>query len=587
MVKRPNFKDPLTIWKPFKAKAQLAHILETAHTRLVLLGVLFVGIFGGICWRLVDLGIRSSSMEETACLNKSFSLPRNDFVDRKGQLLATSLKTFSLYADPKVILNISEATSQIRKLFPHLNAESLKQKLASPKRFVWIARHLTPGLYQKVLHLGVPGLYVIKDQKRVYPHGSLFSHVLGLTSVDHHGLSGLEKGMQPLLQQQDAPVRLSVDVRLQHVMWEEIQAAIDAFQAKGGNGVLVKVKTGEVLAMVSLPDFDLNKPSQANVDAFFNRNTTGVYEFGSILKIHNTAMVLENGIANLNSHYDASCPLPVGRFLVTDFKGKNRPLSVLEAFIFSSNIANAKMALHAGAQAQRAFFKKLGFFEPVKIELPETGAPLVPSMQMWREPTVITASYGYGISVTSLHIAQSIAAILDGHKRPLTFSLVTDPCNVPAEQVVSEKTALAMRHLLRLAVLEGQAKKAAVEGYAVGGKTGTANLKEKGRYRQKNNLTSFVGAFPIDDPEYILLVTLDRPQPNSSTYGYATAGWIAAPLGAKIIERCVSLLGLAPESEAIGPKLPNLYEAAAAPDAPLRDVNFIIQANALEDEALD
>jgi cell division protein FtsI (penicillin-binding protein 3) len=586
MMKRPNSRDPLAIWKPFRAKAQWTHVLATARTRLGLLGVLFALVFAGIGWRLVELGVRATSVEEAVCETKSFSLPRNDFVDRNGLLLATSLKTFSLYADPKVILNVSEAATQIWKLFPHLNLASLQQKLASPKRFVWIARHLTPALYQKVLHLGVPGLYVIKDQKRVYPHGSLFSHVLGLTSVDHQGLSGLEKGMQPLLQQQDVPVRLSVDVRLQHVMWEEIQSTIDAFQAKGGNGVLIKVKTGEVLAMVSLPDFDLNKPSQANVEAFFNRNTTGVYEFGSILKIHNTAMVLENGIANLNSHYDATSPLPVGRFLVTDFKGKKRSLSVLEAFIFSSNIANAKMALHAGAQTQRAFFKKLGFFEPVRIELPEVGSPLAPSTELWRDPTVITASYGYGISVTSLHIAQSIAAILDGYKRPLTFSLVTDPCKVPAERVVSEKTAQAMRHLLRLAVVEGQAKKAAVEGYAVGGKTGTANLKEKGRYRQKNNLTSFVGAFPIDDPDYILLVTLDRPQPNASTYGYATAGWIAAPLGAKIIKRCVTLLGLAPEVE----QAPDsgsftIYEAAS--DLPVRDVNFFIQSHALADEALD
>lgn len=585
-MKPAFFKDPLSIWKPITTNMHLTRVLQTAHTRLMLIGLVFGLVFGGIGWRLVDLGLRDPSKEMEVCDNVPNLTPRNDFVDRNGQLLATSLKTFSLYADPKVVLNVPETLSKLRKLLPHLDESALRSKLTSSKRFIWIERHLTPGLYQKLLYLGLPGLHVVKDQKRVYPHGSLFSHVLGLTNVDHQGLSGLEKGMEAKLHQQDAPVRLSLDVRLQHVVWEELQRAIDFFQAKGGNGLLIKVKTGEVLAMVSLPDFDLNQPAQPNADTFFNRNTTGVYEFGSILKIHNTAMLLESGVANLNSYYDASKPLPVGRFLVTDFRGKKRPLSVQEAFIFSSNIANAKMALHAGAQTQQAFFKRLGFFEPLRLELPEAGTPLVPPTHLWREPTVITAAYGYGLSVTPLHIAQSIAGILNGKKHPLTLSLVTAPSHVPSERIVSTKTARALRQLMHLAVEGGQAKKAAVEGYAIGGKTGTANVKEGGRYRQKRNLTSFIGAFPIADPEYVVLVALDRPKPNASTHYFATAGWIAAPLGAKIIKRCTGLLNLPPDAHTIPtPTLPNVHDAPQR--TPIRDVNFVIQAHALEETALE
>lgn len=543
---RPWRRDPL-ICRYLGSEKQNKYLLESTQARLLLVGFLFFVGFCGIGWRLFDVSIFQADRGEEMAHQTSMMSQRADFVDKNGVLLATSLRTFSLYANPRVILNAQSAANRLHQVFPELSVSSLRQKLSSQKGFVWISRHLTPGLHAQVLKLGIPGVYVMKDQRRVYPHGSLFSHILGMTTWDHVGVSGLEKGLNSQLKDSENPVRLSVDVRLQHILHEEIQASIEMFQAKGGNGILIKRnhnKKWEILCMVSLPDFDPNRFQEATQEGLFNRNTAGVYEFGSLLKIHNTAMVLDKGVATLNSIYDASVPLRVGRFQITDFKGKHRPLSVEEAFLYSSNIANAKMALSAGADAQKNFMEKLGFYKLVSLELPELAAPMMPTV--WKEPTVITASYGYGLSITPLHLIQSVATFLDGYKRDLTFLPVENAPENPGEQILSPQLVRQMRALLRRTLLEGNAKLARVEGYEVGGKTGTANIQEKGRYIQKNNRTSFVGAFPIEDPEYVLLVTLDRAQPNQLTHGYATAGWIAAPLAARVIKRMAPILGLIP-----------------------------------------
>lgn len=469
--------------------------------------------------------------------------PRADIVDRNGTLIATSLSTFSVYANPRLIKNCVEAAQHLANLFPGLSVRNLVKKLRTDKPFVWIARHITPLQKRRVKALGIQGISLIGDQKRVYPQGALFCHVLGLTNVDQEGICGLEKTFNERLNSSRDPLYLSVDAALQSVIVDELSKTIESFQAQGGNAILANVNTGEILAMVSLPDFSPHDPISPKSKAFFNRNVSGVYEFGSIMKIHNTAMVLDSGVATLNSVFDASAPLCIGRFKITDFRGKNRPLSVKEAFQFSSNIANAKMALSAGSARQVAFFKKMGFFAPLATELPELARPLAPAM--WSKALAITSSYGYGFAITPLHVVQSVSGIVTAGAKPLSLLKATKLPKM--KKVVSDDTARKIRELMALAVTDGQARKVAAEGYLVGAKTGTANLRggKKG-YHQKQNLTSCVAVFPIDAPEYVLLVCVDRPQANASTHFYATAGWIAAPLCSSIIKQVAPILGMNP-----------------------------------------
>ena len=325
------------------------------------------------------------------------------------------------------------------------------------------------------------------------------------------------------------------------------------FRAEGGNATVMDVETGEILAMVSLPDYDPNLPNQNSVDATFNRNTLGLYESGSTFKIFNTAISLESGKSNLSTIYDASAPIRVGARKISDFKGKNRPLSVKEVFIYSSNIGSAKMALDFGARTQQSYLERFGLFAAPKIELPEVSSPLIP--KTWGEVTTMTVSYGYGIAVSPIMLVEAVRGIIKGHRLlPMTL-IKRNPPYVSvadsAQRIVSQKTAAQIRDLMRLVVTEGTAKKADVPGYDVIGKTGTAH-KNKGRGGYNDaRMSSFIGAFPKDNPKYIMVLFMDNPKPTKETFGYATGGWTAAPVSGRIIERLAPLLGVVPNAESL------------------------------------
>jgi cell division protein FtsI (penicillin-binding protein 3) len=519
----------------------------------------FLLLLGSLVCALTVLGLRLGhvmllrpSVDETDLIRQRVQKARAPLVDRNGLLLATNVKTFSVYANPSRIQDHRQAAYKLCRLFPDLSPEQWIKRLRASKSFVWIARHVTPADREAVLGLGIPGIDLMEDQRRIWPYGPLFSHVLGFTNVDQKGLTGLEEGLDSSLQGHVQPIRLSLDARIQHMVRTELVKTIQLFDAKAGNALLLKIDTGEIIASVSWPDFNPHGPNKATQGQLFNRNTTGVYEFGSMLKIHNTAMLLDAGLATLSSVFDASSPLKVGRFRITDFKGKGRPLTVREAFLFSSNIAHAKMALLAGGERQQNFLKKLGFFDPVRVEMPEKALPLLPTR--WRDTTTITVSYGYGLAVTPLHLAQSFLSLVNGFHKPLTFLHTTRP--VQGRAVIQPRTAQIIQDLLYEATRNGQATKAAPQGYAVGAKTGTCNLRNaQGRYMEKQNLTSCIGMFPYPHPRYVLLVAVERPKPNHLTHGYATAGWIAAPLFGRIVSRAAPLLGVFPETAA-APALP-------------------------------
>ncbi len=473
---------------------------------------------------------------------------RHEIVDRNGLVLATSIKTASLVANPTIIRHEAEVAAGLHKIFPQESAASFEEKLMRKhSTFLYLERHLTPRQQEAVNNLGVPGLFFEPDIRRVYPYGGLFSHTIGYVGVDNQGLAGIEKSFDDALQNSgdSTPLVLSLDLRIQSMLRDELSKAVRDFQAIGGVGVVLDIKTGELLAMTSLPEFDPHQPGRASDDARFNRATLGVYEMGSTFKTFTMAGALENNVVTMKSGYDASRPIHIGTFTISDAHPEGRWLSVPEIFAYSSNIGTAKMALDLGGKRQRAFLKSLGLFEPVKLEVPELARPIIP--REWPELTTMTVAYGHGISVSPLHLINAIAAIAgDGTIKPMTLVKDGNKTKGEPKRVIAEKTVDDVRDLLRLVVLHGTGKSANAPGYDVGGKTGTAEKNTNGVYKKDAKVASFVGVFPITHPRYAILVMVDEPKGNKSTYGFATGGWISAPVVGRVVQRMAPLLAMKP-----------------------------------------
>jgi cell division protein FtsI (penicillin-binding protein 3) len=558
---RPRHFRPPPPCAPIVTDERQAAVLETCRARLVMVAAVFAVVFFAVAVRLMAMPLLSGGAPETQAGRDRAPEPapfaRADIIDRNGQLLATTLNSPSLYADARHIPDAREATRGILSVLPQLNTADVYAKLTSGKSFVWIKRRLTPRQAYELNRLGVPGLQVINESRRVYPYGDLASHVVGFCGIDNNGLAGIERALDGTVRNSREPVQLSLDARVQFILHEELQKVITDFTAKGGAGIIMDVRTGEIVAMVSLPDFDPNHPGRVDPklspaearDRVFNKITLGAYELGSVFKTFNTAMALDAGTATMTKQYDAVHNIKIGRFTISDYHGKHRFLSVPEIYMYSSNIGSARMALEAGAERQRGFLARLGLLKPVPIEFDEVAKPQYPSK--WREVNVITIAYGHGIAVTPLHAITAVSAMVNGGiLRPPTLRKLA-PGEVPAgTRVISQKTSEQMRKLMRLVVQYGTAKLAAAPGYVVGGKTGTAEKNIGGRYVEKKLLSDFVGAFPMNDPKYAILLLVDEPHGNKASHGFATAGWTVVPATSRIIQRVGPILGVQPVDEA-------------------------------------
>jgi len=538
--------------------------LETGRNRLLVTAVVLTMAFAAIALRLVDLTvIRAGGEPRLARVDPSPVAPagRADIVDRNGVILATSLPTASLFADPAKVLNAGEAVERLAGVLPDLDREELLGRLQAPSRFQWVARNLTPKQQYDVNRLGLPGFAFQRGERRVYPHGRLVAHMLGLTDVDGRGIAGVERRFDHSLRAGDR-LKLAVDVRIQALLHEELVATIREFDAVGAAGLVLDVDSGEVAAMVSLPDFDPNDLASADGEPAFNRVTKGVYEMGSTFKLFTAAMALDSGTVNMRSAYDASQPIQISRFVIRDYHAKNRWLSVPEIVVYSSNIGAAKMAVDVGTKAQQTYLGRFGMLTPTAIELPEVGAPLTPSP--WREINTMTIAYGHGIAVTPMQVASGVATLVNGGLFvPPTLLDRVDGGQVKKTRVLAPETSDQMRKLMRLVVSNGTGRKADVsaDGYAIGGKTGTADKLAGRGYGTRANISSFVGAFPIDAPRYVVLVLVDEPKGNKRTFNYATGGWVAAPVVGRIVKRMATLIGMPPERH-----------PEAAPEGLLREV---------------
>jgi cell division protein FtsI (penicillin-binding protein 3) len=533
---------------------------STARVGVVALG--FTALFGLIAGRLVMLAVTSDNVSETRRATASeISSARPDIVDRNGDVLATDVKTMSVFAEPRNIVDKDEAVELLTAVLPDLNASELREKLGTKKGFVWVKREITPRQQAEVHRLGIPGVGFLPENKRVYPNAHAAAHVLGFANIDNVGIAGMEKyidgqGLQDLngagfnLKSEDLkPIELSIDLRVQHIMRDELTKALQKYKAKAAAGAIVDVNTGEVISLVSLPDFDPNNPVDALEKDRINRINVGVYEMGSTFKAITTAMALDSGKFTINSTLDARSGLRYGKFTIGDYHGTHRILTVPEVFIHSSNIGTARMALGIGVDGHKAFLKKMGQLDRLRTELPENAEPIVPSR--WGELNTVTIAFGHGIAVAPLQAVMATAALVNGGWliTPTFRKRTEEEARKEAVRVVKPETSEAMRYVMRLNAEKGSATRAAVAGFYVGGKTGTAEKVIGGRYSKNKLLTTFMAISPADKPRYLVLTILDEPQGLPETYGFATSGWNTAPTTGSIIERAAPLLGIPPRFE--------------------------------------
>src|SRR5271166_2003075 len=568
--------------------------LEKARSRLVIaasgFSVLFAAILAKLALATIVMPLPPHRLERPVTeivaaaphnpIEVTLPGQRAAITDRNGQPMAISLNTVSLFADPRQIGNPDEAAEKLKQVLPRLDlAETADRLKRDNKKFVYIVREITPREEQAVNNLGIPGVDFRPTQHRQYPLGRTAAQVLGGVDVEQNGFAGVEKYFDERLRTNPEPLRLSLDLQVQAAVREELIAAMRTFLAIGGCGIVMDVRSGEILAMVSLPDYDANLVRTAPADDRFNRAVEGTYEPGSTFKLQTASMALDSGVAHIWDEFDASRPISVGRFTITDFEGKHRWLFLPEVLAYSSNLGAAHIAQAVGSERQRAWLKGMGMFGRTGIELPEAARPLIQPAANWKEIVTMTVGFGHGISVTPLHVVRGTAAVANGGMLVRPTILAQEPGEQPeAVRVMQTSTSDIMRRLMRLVVTDGFGKSAEVPGYYPGGKTGTAEkVQAHGGYKKHANVAAFISVFPMNAPRYAVYMMLDEPHGNKNTYGYATAGWVVAPSAGKVIARIGPMLGMLPDLV----DMPAINQALAIPLKPGRPPGAIARGPAV------
>jgi len=541
-----------------------------AEGRILVLGVLFTSVFVLVGARMGMLATTEPAEPMASVSSAAITAQRVDIVDRKGRILATNFDTFSLYAQPPLMVDPLAAVDGLMKVFPDLDRDRLVKDFTGKRKFAWVKKRISPEQKQAVYDIGDPGLLFGPREMRLYPNGRLAAHVLGgagfgreeVYAAEVIGVAGVEKYFDARLRDPargHVPLQLSLDLSVQAATEQVLYGGMKLMNAKGAAAVLLDVYSGEVIAIASLPDFDPNDRPRPATKGFpsdsplFNRAVQGVYELGSALKPLAMAQALDLGLVTPSTIINTQGPLKWGKFKIRDYRDYGSEMTASKVIIKSSNVGIARIAQEIGAERQKGFLKTLGMFVPTPLEIIEAkgGRPILP--EQWSELSAMTIAYGHGISISPLHLAASYAAIANGGTR-VTPTILKQEGWRPGPRVMSEKTAAEVRVMLRRVVTEGTASFGEVEGYDVGGKTGTADkVKEAGGgYYDDKVIATFASIFPISNPQYVLIVTLDEPVETSGAIPRRTAGWTAVPVAAEIIRRVAPLLGLRPEIEPAG-----------------------------------
>ncbi|MCF6198647.1 MAG: penicillin-binding protein 2 [Hyphomicrobiaceae bacterium] len=533
-------------------------VLKESPQRLTLVFMVFALVFLVLAGRLVQLGLRHhDDLRLKASARTNQAIARPEIHDRFGRVLAMDVPTSSLYADPKILLGVDETVEKLAVVLPSIDPEKLRNKLFTKRRFVWIKRFLTPDQRRAVYDLGLPGLYFLREPKRFYPLGAQSAHLVGTVDRDNKGLSGIERHIDQLMRDerdgpgsnsdQKRPLVLSVDMRVQNGVVHELQKAILRYQAKAGVGIVLDIKTGEVLALSSLPSFDPLKPGEALQPDRINRAMRGVYELGSVLKTFTIAMGLDEGAVVEGQRLDVATPVKLGKFVIKDHhKTRDGTMSVREIFTHSSNVGAARIARKVGVDGHRAFLSRLQLLGRLRSEAGNAGLPLQPAK--WHLADSLSVAYGYRLSVSPLQLASSAMALFNGGNlvRPTFLRRDKSEALKLGTPVLQSSTSRFMRTVMRENVISGTGRAANIKGYRIGGKTGTARKAAKGGYG-KQLITSFIGIFPSESPRYLTYVMLDEPKKVKATRGQNSASSNAAPLTGAIILRVAPLLGVNPQ----------------------------------------
>jgi len=531
---------------------QRRQVLAVMHQRLMFAMLVYLGVVALIAARILWLAAFGDHAGRKIGLT-SLVPERGDIVDRDGEPLARTIDAWTIAIHPtKVIGDKLELARRLAGLMPERSQEQYFGLLKSGQPFFYLRRRAPPDLVEAVNALGEPGLAIQREPDRLYPQTSLAAHVIGFTDIDGHGVAGMERAFDTYLSDprtRAEPLTLSIDSRVQQALEHELLTALTKFSAIGAAGIVMDIHTGEVLAMTSLPQLNPNAAGQGSEEARFNRATLGVYELGSTFKPFTVAMAMDSGIIkSFGQIYNCPGELHVYGHVVHDTHPFGRPCTVAEIMKESSNIGTAQIADQVGAARQREFLRRMGFLNPIAIELKERGRTLTPGSR-WGPFETMTVGFGHGIAVTPLHLATGYATLFNGGiYRPATLLRVDrNHPPAPGRRVFSEETSYRMRALLRLVVTQGTGRKADAPGYRVGGKTGTAEKLVNGHYTSAAVVTSFAGVFPMDEPRYVMVMMLDDPKATAETYGFHTAAWNIGPAFGVAVSRIAPMLDVRPD----------------------------------------
>ena len=536
-ISKTNFEIGMDIpldWVKIKHKNNII------INRLNFIVVFIYIIFTIVTFRTLGLSINFSNKKTNGISNYERKFSRPDIKDRNGELLAINLPTLDLYVEPTKIIYPERTAEELVKILPDLKYDDVLAKIKSNKKFAYLDRKISPSERERILMIGEPALGVKETDYRFYPQNTLFSHIIGNIDIDNKGTSGIEKYIDDNgLTKSKKDIFLSVDIYIQDAIRQNLINAMETYNAKSAAGIVMDVKTGEVLGMVSLPDYHNSDVKKTISNSLYNNHISlDVYEIGSVMKIFNTALAIENNYPK-DKLFDVSKPFMIGKFKVTDTHPKKWKINMQEAFVYSSNIASAIIATELGEKKQTEFFKKLGFFSKMKFELPERGFPIFP--KKWNDNVNATAAYGYGISISLLHTISAVNAIInDGmYVNPTLIKRERDEM-LKSYQVVNSKTSQELKNLMRLVITDGTGTRANLQSIKAGGKTGTAKKLINGIYSETKLRTFFVSVFPIEDPKYTMLIMLDEANNN----GCNTSACTTVPVSAKIIEEIIPKLNL-------------------------------------------
>ena len=556
--------------------------LDVARQRLAAGVLLFCLLTLAVALRLGELSLFDGPVRHfnPAGVNSGM---RAEIVDRNGVVLASSFDAYGLAARPYDIMgDKDELVAKLTRILPERDPASIRAAVYYDGKFRYVARRILPEQAEAIRHLGEPGLTLEREAERLYPNVSLAAHLIGFTGIDGHGEAGIERAMEQRLTDPallDTPLALSIDVRVQQALESELAAQMEAHEAAGAAGVVLDVHTGEVLGMASLPDYDINRPGGiTGMPSHMNRATLGVYELGSVFKPLTVAMAIDSGVLTGLDERFPTTPVPVGRRRITDSHPKPYPLSVPEVLIYSSNVGTARMAERIGSARQQKFLRELGLLDRAPGELQEAGSPLAPPPDNWGTPSVLTIGFGHGIAVTPLHLASAYATLVGGGVRhPVTFLKLQPGEKLPGTRVFTEKASALVSGMMRLVVLGGTGRQADAPGYRVGGKTGTAEkvLDDRRGYDRRRNITTFAAAFPMDDPRYVVIATVDDP-----TKGSRFAATVSGPVVQKVVKRIAPVLGILPDTSVDAEPDLSAFEGLYNPVDPKRDPNALRRAAA-------